>query len=117
MRPAVLIAVLAAVPPGAALAHHSIAGIYETGRSITVRGRLTLVEVVNPHSRFQLDSGGTVWTIESRGVAGMEQRGFDRSAFRVGDQVSVVGSPARDGSKSIWLNTLTKGGRTFESRR
>jgi hypothetical protein len=117
MRPAALLVVLAAALPGVSAAHHSIAGLYETGRNISVQGRLTLVEVVNPHSRFELDAGGTIWKIESRGVAGMEQRGFDRSAFKVGDRVTVDGAPARDGSKAIWLNKLTSGGRTFESRR
>ena len=117
MRPTVLLAVLATVPPGVSAAHHSIAAMYETGRSVTVRGRLTVVEVTNPHSRFEVESKGVIWTVESRGVAGMEQRGFDRSAFKVGDRVSVVGSPARDGSKALWLNTLSNGRRTFQSRR
>jgi len=117
MRHASLLAVLAFALPATGSAHHSIAGKYETGRSITLEGRLTLVEVVNPHSRFELDSRGAVWSIESRGVAAMEQRGFDRSAFKVGDRVTVEGSPARDGSKAVWLNRLSNRGHTFETRR
>lgn len=118
MRPAVLLAILVAALPGAGSAHHSIAGVYDTDRSVTVNGRLTVVEVVNPHSNFMVDAGGgTVGRVESRGVAGMAQRGFDRTAFKVGDKVTVAGAPARDGSNSLWLMRLGNGRKSFSTRR
>jgi hypothetical protein len=99
------------------LAHHSISNLYETGRSQSVSGRLTLVEIENPHSRFELMArDGVLWKIESRGVAGMTQRGFDRQAFKVGAEVTVDGAPARDGSRSLWLNRISTRGRIFETR-
>jgi hypothetical protein len=112
----VLLAIGLAVPEGG-LAHHSVSNLYDTGRTQAVSGRLTLVEIENPHSRFELMAkDGVLWKIESRGVAGMTQRGFDKATFKVGAEVRVDGAPARDGSKSLWLNRISTRGRIFETR-
>jgi hypothetical protein len=114
MRPVVLALAVIATP---AAAHHSVSGLYETSRSVRIEGKLILVAIENPHSRFEIESDkGEIWKVESRGVAGMSQRRFDASAYRIGDRVKVEGSPARDGSRSLWLRRLTPArGRAFDA--
>ena len=108
---------LAAVP---ALAHHSIAAMYDRDKTVEVQGVLSKVELVNPHAMLELTvparSGpATVWMLESRGVQGMTRVGFDRGAVAVGEKVTVRGQPARNGDHSLWMTTLeTAAGKTFE---
>jgi hypothetical protein len=110
--------VCAAVP---ALAHHSIAAIYDREKTVEVRGVLSKVELQNPHSMFEVTQPGrngaapTVWMLESRGLQGMTRVGFDRGAIAVGDRVTVKGQPARSGDNSLWLVTLeTAEGKRFD---
>ena len=42
----------AAVP---ALAHHSVSGVFDQGKQITLKGVITKIEWINPHVNFHLD--------------------------------------------------------------
>jgi hypothetical protein len=111
MRSMLLLAAALAAPLPA-LAHHSIAAIYDRDKSTTVEGRLTKIELINPHSLLQLEveaRGGKMvtWTLESRGAFGMEQAGFTKAVVKEGDEVKAVGFPAENGDPSLWLQTLT----------
>lgn len=103
-----------------ALAHHSIAAMYDRDRTVELQGVLSKVELINPHAMMEVTvparSGpATVWAVESRGVQGMTRVGFERGSIAVGEKVTIKGAPARDGGKSLWLNTLqTADGRTFD---
>jgi hypothetical protein len=114
----VCIGVAAAAAP--AVAHHSIAAMYDRDKTVEVQGVLSKVELVNPHAMMEVTvaarSGpATVWTLESRGVQGMTRIGFERGAIAVGEKVTVKGAPARSGEHALWLNSLeTAGGKTFD---
>jgi hypothetical protein len=118
-RTSVLVAfgVLGAAAP--ALAHHSIAAVYDRGKTVEVEGVLSKVDLVNPHALLEVTvpakSGpAAVWALEGRGVQGMTRVGFNHGAVAIGDKVTVKGSPARDGSRALWLNTLTAGKKTYD---
>jgi hypothetical protein len=103
-----------------ALAHHSVAAMYDRDKTAEVQGVLSKVELVNPHAMLEVTvpatrGPATVWALESRGVQGMNRMGFERGTIAVGEKVKVKGSPARDGSKALWLASIeTADGKLYE---
>jgi hypothetical protein len=100
---------LASVP---AFAHHSFAAEYDNKKPVTLTGTVTKVEWMNPHARFYLDvkdEGGNVanWEFELGSPNGLMRQGWTRSSLKEGDQVTVSGSLAKDGSKLANARTVT----------
>lgn len=100
---------LAAVP---AVAHHSFAAEYDNKKPVTLTGTVTKVEWMNPHARFYLDvkdEGGNVanWEFELGSPNGLMRQGWTRNSLKEGDQVTVSGSLAKDGSKLANARTVT----------
>ena len=86
-------------------AHHSFAAEYDSAKPITITGSVTKVEWMNPHARFYVDvkyeSGKvTNWNFELGAIPVLLKQGWKRDSLKVGDQVTVDGSRAKDGSNS-----------------
>jgi len=97
---AVLGLVAAAVP---LLAHHSFAAEYDANKPITVTGTVTKLEWMNPHARFYVDvkdadGSLTHWNFELGAIPVLVKQGWRRDSLKPGDQVTVEGSRAKDGS-------------------
>ena len=82
-----------------AFAHHGAAA-YD--RSVTLTLKATVTEFVfrNPHILISFDApdeqGKVVhWTAEGGSSAGLARRGWTWKTLKQGDQVTVVGNPAR----------------------
>ncbi|HYD24618.1 MAG TPA: DUF6152 family protein [Croceibacterium sp.] len=96
-------AVVAAVMLGAqpVAGHHSFA-VFDTRSEVTVKGTVAEFRWTNPHSRLLLEvaEGGatTVYDIEMGGTGSMALKGWRRTSFKPGDQVTVTINPLRDGS-------------------
>ena len=102
------------------MAHHSFAAEYDADKPITLKGVVTKVEWTNPHARFYVDvkdaSGATVnWNLELASPNVLRRSGWKRDALKEGDQVTVEGSMAKDGSKMANARavTLSDGKRVF----
>ncbi len=98
--------------PVAALAHHSFAAEYDIKKPVTLKGKVTKVEWTNPHARFYVDvkddSGNvTNWNLELASPNVLIRQGWTRHSLNVGDEVSVVGSQAKDGSNMANARTVT----------
>lgn len=97
-----VLAVIATFVSGvAAYAHHSFAGTYREGESITIEGTVAEFNIRNPHSFIGLevtDDDGTVtrWGGEWGGVTQLSQGGVDRFTLKIGDRIVVDGAPPRD---------------------
>ncbi len=83
--------------------HHSFAAVFDANSSVEVSGIVTEVEWMNPHAWIYIDvtgdDGETVnWGFELGSPNGLIRRGWNRNSVEVGDQVSVAGYRARDGS-------------------
>ncbi len=105
---------------GSALAHHSFAAIYDPEQSVTVTGVVTNVDWLNPHAHFFVDvenEDGDVenWDFELASPNGLMRLGWRRDSLKPGDEVTVVGIPARDGSTRANTRsvTLADGSRMF----
>jgi hypothetical protein len=84
---------------GPARAHHSQAGIFDSKRTIEITGVIKSVSWRNPHGQILLsvtdDTGReTVWDAETASVSILRNRGADGSSIRVGDRVTIAGSPS-----------------------
>jgi Family of unknown function (DUF6152) len=99
-----LVAGLGLLAPAAALAHHSFAAEYDAKKPVTLKGTVTKVEWTNPHARFYIDvkdESGTVanWNLELASPNVLIRNGWSRHSLNVGDQVTVEGAQAKDGSQ------------------
>ena len=97
------IAAIAMVVP--ALAHHSFAAEYDAKKPVKISGTVTKMEWMNPHARFYVDVKGadgkaTNWNFELGAIPVLLKQGWRKDSLKVGDQVSVEGSAAKDGSNS-----------------
>jgi len=106
-----LLAVCIEVPLAA---HHSFAAQYDRSKPKTLTGPVTKVEWINPHARFFVDfkeADGKVnnWEVELGPPAMLMRNGWTRTSLVVGEQVTVNGSLAKDGSHLLNASTVTLG--------
>lgn len=86
-----------------ASAHHSFSAVFDANMPVEVSGTVTEVEWMNPHAWIYIDAededGETVnWAFELGSPNGLIRRGWSRKSVQVGDEISVAGYKARDGS-------------------
>lgn len=84
-------------------AHHAFAAEFDGNKPITLRGVVTKMEWVNPHSWIHLDvkePNGTVkkWMVEGGPPNALLRRGLSRSSLLAGTEVVVEGFLSKDGS-------------------
>ena len=90
---------VAAAPLGA---HHSFAAAYDEKKPITLQGKVTKVELVNPHAWIWIDVAGADgkvvnWGIEGGPPTNLFRNGITRTSLPVGTQIKMVGYQARNG--------------------
>ncbi len=103
-----LLAVLAAtigvwILSGSLYAHHSDT-VYDGKHPITLQGTVTKFAFVNPHVQihFKLkDEQGNVeqWIVQSAPPQRLYRAGWNAKTLKPGDEITVTGVPAKDGSK------------------
>lgn len=99
------LAVALAVPVSA---HHSIQAQFDINKSISISGSVARIEFINPHSYLTVnvkDADGKVtkWAFEMAALAQLKSAGLsraDRGGLKMGDALTVIALPARDGSNS-----------------
>jgi hypothetical protein len=84
-------------------AHHSFAAEYDSKKPVTLKGVVTKVDWTNPHVYFYIDvtdDAGKVinWGFEMGPPNGLQRAGWTRNTMKVGDEVVVEGTLAKDGS-------------------
>lgn len=100
---AILVLAAAAAP---VYAHHAFAAEYDANKPISIRGKLTRVEWVNPHGWIHLDvvderGKVTNWAVETGSPNALLRRGLRKTDFQPGLEVVVNGYRAKNGTPTI----------------
>lgn len=97
-----LAGLIAAVAP--AVAHHSFSAEFDNTKRVEMKGYVTKVEWTNPHVWFYINvidpvtNKATLWGFEMGPPHGLQGQGWTRETMKIGDEVIVNGSRAKDGS-------------------
>ena len=91
-------------------AHHG-ASEYDMTKIITLRATVTDLQFVNPHTLLSFtvkdDSGkSSDWEGELPSPNLLTRRGWSRSTLKPGDQVTIIGAPAKNGEKGMQIKKL-----------
>ena len=85
-------------------AHHSFEAEFDRTKQVSLTGTVTKVEWMNPHTYFYIDvkdekTGRTSnWACEMGAPAVITRSGWTRNTLKIGDEVIVEGSLAKDGT-------------------
>jgi len=117
MLSAAIVLLAIAVP---AIAHHAFAAEYDADQPVKLKGKVTKFEWTNPHARFYIDvvdEKGVVsnWNLELASPNVLRRNGWTSKILQIGEEITVEGSRARDGSKmaNARVVTLANGQRVF----
>jgi uncharacterized protein DUF6152 len=93
----ILLAVLSA---GDAISAHHGAAAYDRSVTLTLKATVTEFVFKNPHIIISFDApddNGKIvhWSAEGGSSSGLARRGWTWKTLKAGDQVTVVGNPAR----------------------
>jgi hypothetical protein len=97
-------------------AHHSFAAEFDANAPITIKGKLAKVDWVNPHSWVHVDVTGadgkvTTWRAETPPPNGLIRRGYTKSTFKLGSDITVEGFRAKDGTNTMNAQTIKMNGK------
>jgi hypothetical protein len=109
---AITASLLLAGSPGAAVAHHAFAAEFDADKPLDLKGTVTRVKWVNPHSWLFFDVKGpdgsvTNWGVEFGTPNGLAQKGLKKADLPVGTLVHVTGYRSKNGGPFGYSVTLT----------
>ncbi len=96
------IGVLALAAARSASAHHSFSAVFDPDQPVTLHGKITGMDWINPHSWLYVeveneDGTTTTWEIETATPNTLLRRGFARDTVEPGTEVTIHGFRARNG--------------------
>src|SRR5262249_40511713 len=90
-------------------AHHPFAAEFDKDKPVTISGTVTKVDWTNPHAHVFVDAKGENsgnWDMELGSPSKLRSIGWKKNSIKMGDQVSIEGWRARDGSNRANANTI-----------
>ena len=101
-------------------AHHAFAATFDLNKPISMKGKITKVELINPHSWFwieveEADGTKTEWGFEGGSPNSLIRRGVTKNTLAVGTELVVNGYQVKSGeNKGVGVNmTLADGRQLF----
>jgi hypothetical protein len=94
-----------------ALAHHSFA-MFDQKKQVSIKGTVRQFQWTNPHAFIHVQvsdnaGGSDVWQVELNSPNNLKRQGWKSGTLKVGDVVTVVLNPLKDGSKGGLFVTIT----------
>ncbi len=105
------------------LAHHGSNVVYDLTKSVTVSGTVSRFQFVNPHALIFVevtgDDGEIVeWLVGLPSASGLgSSEGWTRDTLQPGDEITIIGAPARSGAPSLWTEQITRDGEAMLGER
>jgi len=95
---------------GTASAHHGF-GNFDTSKEQTLKGTLTGLDFVNPHSYVYFsvvggDGAKTPYRCEMRAATVLKRSGWSPDMFKPGELITITGAPDRFDPHSCYVNTI-----------
>jgi len=100
-----LLVVAAVLSGDRVFAHHSFAAEFDAQKPLTLKGVVVKWEMINPHGWITMDvreSDGktTQWMVETSNPNGLMRLGWTKHSLKPGDEITVEGYQAKDGSNT-----------------
>jgi hypothetical protein len=105
------VALMLALAATAPLRAHHGAAAYQASAPATLQATIAEFLWSNPHALIAFTAAGAngvreEWTAETAGLVILIRAGWTRSTLKPGDQVTIVGLPARNGSRTMLLQKI-----------
>jgi len=116
----IVVAVLITAAP--LFAHHGRGAAFDMTKQLSLKGTVSEVLWRNPHVRISIDVKGedgkvTTWSFENSGTTNLAQAGYSRNTLRVGQEVTAVFNPGRNGTPvGVIIKFITADGKEIMSR-
>jgi hypothetical protein len=93
-------------------AHHAFATEFDAQKPVTKRGIVTKIDWANPHVWFYVNvkaESGQIenWGFEMGGPNSLRTSGWTKDTMKIGDEVVVEGSLAKNGSRNVNAKNVT----------
>jgi hypothetical protein len=92
-------------------AHHAFATEFDVNRHVTLEGKVTKVELINPHSWIHIevmqDGKPVTWMIEGGSPNALVRRGITKNSIPIGSELIIRGHGTRDGSNKAVGRDMT----------
>lgn len=103
-----------------AFGHHSFAAEYDSNKPITLTGKFTKMDWVNPHSWIHMEALNPAtnkmetWDIETGPPNTLYRNGWRKTSIPEGSTITVTGTLAKNGSNTVNARSVrTPDGKTF----
>jgi hypothetical protein len=92
-------------------AHHSFEAEYDEKKPVNLKGTVMKMDWMNPHIWVHIsvsdDKGNQVrWSCEGGNPNSLRRNGWVRDTLKVGDQVSIDGYRAKDGTNTCNMRSV-----------
>jgi hypothetical protein len=100
-----LLATLIVLTASAAYAHHSFEAEFDLKKPVTLTGKVTKMDWMNPHIYIHLDAKDDngvegIWACEGGNPSSLIRNGWKRDSLKAGDSIVIKGYRAKDGSNT-----------------
>lgn len=102
-------------------AHHAFSAEFDAEKPIELKGTVTKLELVNPHSWLyldvkQADGGSKNWGLEFGAPFSLKQKGITKASLPVGSEVTIQGFRAKNGKDFGYaVTTVLSDGRSVKT--
>ena len=102
------------------VAHHAFSAEFDAKKPVKLKGTVTKMEWINPHTWIHIDvkgaNGVEKWMIEGGAPNALLRRGFNRDSLPTGTEIRIRGFQARDRTNraaGTQVTLLADGSRLF----